>query len=44
VTKPSKRLDIKHKYLQQQVMAGHFRLTQISTALPTKKRIFSPSR
>jgi hypothetical protein len=32
VTKLSKHLDIKHKYLQQQVKAGHVRLTQISTA------------
>jgi hypothetical protein len=32
VTKLSKHLDIKHKYLQQQVMAGHVPLTQISTA------------
>jgi hypothetical protein len=32
VTKLSKHLDIKHKYLQQQVKAGHLRLTQISTA------------
>jgi hypothetical protein len=32
VTKLSKHLDIKHKYLQQQVKAGHFRLTQISIA------------
>jgi hypothetical protein len=31
-TKLSKLLDIKHKYLQQQVKAGHVRLTQISTA------------
>jgi hypothetical protein len=32
VTKLSKYLDIKHKYLQQQVKAGHVRLAQISTA------------
>jgi hypothetical protein len=32
VTTLSKHLDIKHKYLQQQVKAGHVRLTQISTA------------
>jgi hypothetical protein len=31
-TKLSKHLDIKHKYIQQQVMAGQVRLTQISTA------------
>jgi hypothetical protein len=32
VTKLSKYLDIKHKYLQQQVKAGHVGLTPISTA------------
>jgi hypothetical protein len=32
VTKLSKHLDIKRKYLQQQVKTGHVRLTQISTA------------
>jgi hypothetical protein len=32
VKKLSKHLDIKQKYLQQQVKAGQFRLTQISTA------------
>jgi hypothetical protein len=31
VTGLSKHLDIKHKYLQQQVKAGHLRLTQIRT-------------
>jgi hypothetical protein len=32
MTKLSNHLDIKHKYLQQQVKAGYVRLTQISTA------------
>jgi hypothetical protein len=32
VTKLSKHLEVKHKYLQQQVSAGHVRLTQISNA------------
>jgi hypothetical protein len=32
VRKLSNHLDIKHKYREQQVKAGHVRLTQISTA------------
>jgi hypothetical protein len=49
VTKLSKHLDIEHKYLQQQVKAGHVRLTQISTAYqktdiltkPLKRTLFT---